>query len=380
MKERGEPVIHLGGGEPVSRAPGAAIEAAQALLRTGAVRYTAPDGTLALKSAILHYTEEFYGRAAAPANVIASAGAKQAIQICLQAILDPGDEVVFPVPYWVSYPDMVRIAGGVPVPVPPPPGALLPSPEDLERHLSPKTRAFLLNSPNNPSGLCFPDALVAWIVDTCERRGIWLIADDIYHRLVFDGRRPASCWRHARDRSESSRLVLVNGVSKQYAMTGFRIGWAVACRPLIQAMTNLQSHQTSGPSTVGQAAAAAALTGPQDETEQLRRELEERRNVTVEALGRIPGVRLTAPDGTFYAFPDCSEHDPDSLRLAARLLERARVVTVPGIEFGLEGHLRLSYCGGLDPLREGLERIRWVLDPASPREIRIGDRSVRRDD
>lgn len=376
LRDAGEPVIHLGGGEPVSRAPAAALKAAATLLATGAVRYTAPDGIPALKRAIARYTEDFCGRPTAPNQVIASAGAKQAIQICLQSIVDPGDEVLFPSPYWVSYPEMIRLAGGIAVPVTPQDEGLIPAASDIVDRIGPRTRAVILNSPNNPTGLCIPDSVVGAVVEACEGRGIWLLADDIYHRLTFDGRRAGGCAQFAKRQGDDSKIVLINGVSKQYAMTGFRIGWAVAPVPLIEAMTNLQSHETSGPSTLGQAAAVGALSGPQDDVESLRRSLEDRRDALLEALSLIPRVRVEAPQGTFYSFPDFSAYDSNSLRLAAFLLDKARVITVPGIEFGRDGHLRLSYCGSMADIVEGAKRIRWALDQDSPKEISLGDRTA----
>ena len=362
LRRDGEAVIHLGGGEPRSKAPAEAIQSAMDLLQSREVRYAPPDGIPALKEAIASYTEEFYGRLTAPHGVIASGGAKQALIVCLQAILDPGDEVVYPSPYWVSYPEMVRLVGGVGVAVRAADGGFVPTIRDIERGVGPSCKAVILNSPNNPSGAVYPAALISEVVEFCETRGLWLIMDDIYHRLVFDGMSTPSCWTHARDRSESSRLVIINGVSKQYAMTGFRIGWAVGNRTLIAAMTNIQSHQSSGPSTLSQAAAVGALRGDRSSVESLRAELEANRNILMDALACVAGVKATAPQGAFYCFPDFSAHGADSVKLAAHLLERVKVVTVPGAEFGMDGHLRLSFCGGAEEIREGIDRIRWALD------------------
>ncbi len=379
LREKGDPVIHLGGGEPKSKAPIDAIVSAAGLLHSGEIRYTPADGTPALKKAIIRYTEEFYGRIAGPENVIASGGAKQAIMVCLQAILNPQEEVIFPVPYWVSYPEMVKLAGGVPVPVLPETGRFVPRLQDIEQKVGPYTKAVILNSPNNPSGVVYPNELVAEVVELCERRGLYLIMDDIYHRLVFDGRRPTNCWEFAKDRSENSKLVLINGVSKQYAMTGYRIGWAVANKALIAAMTNIQSHQTSGPSALLQCAAVGALNGVQSSLESLRITLENNRNVMVDRLRSFQGIRVTPPDGTFYCFPDFSAYGKSSVKLSSFLLEKVKVVTVPGAEFGLEGHLRLSYCGTIKDIKDGIERMKWALDPASPNELFLGDRRLVRD-
>ncbi len=379
LREKGEPVIHLGGGEPKSKAPVDAILNATALLNSGEIRYTPANGIPALKKAIIRYTEEFYNRKVEPENVIASSGAKQALMVCLQAILNPQEEVIFPAPYWVSYPEMAKLCGAVPVPVVPEDGSFQPRIQDIERKVSSYTKAVIINTPNNPSGVMYSEQFIADIVDFCERRGIYLIMDDIYHRLLFDGKKPINCYEYAKDLSENSKLVVINGVSKQYAMTGFRIGWAVANKKLIEAMTNIQAHQTSGPSVVLQHAAVGAINGSQSSVESLRMTLENNRNVMMERLSSFSGVKVTKPDGTFYCFADFSYYDKDSTRLANFLLKKVMVVTVPGIEFGMEGYLRLSTCGATKDIIEGIDRMKWALDPNAPNELYIGDRKLIRD-
>jgi aspartate aminotransferase len=379
LRAKGEPVIHLGGGEPKSRAPLDAIVAAAGLINTGEVRYTPADGIPELKQAIIRYTEEFYGRKVDPLNVIASGGAKQALMVALQAILNPQEEVIFPAPYWVSYPEMAKMIGAVPVPVLPEDGSFYPRMEDIERYVTSYTKAVIINSPNNPTGAMYPEQFIAEIVEFCEKRGLFLIMDDIYHRLIFDGKRPISCYKYAKDLSENSKLIVINGASKQYAMTGFRIGWAVGSKRIISVMTNIQSHQTSGPSAVTQVAAAAALNGIQSSVESLRMTLENNRNVMVERLRAFDGIKVFVPDGTFYCFPDFRVYNKDSTKLSKFLLDKVRVVTVPGVEFGLEGHLRLSTCGTIKDVTEGTDRIKWALDPNSPNELYIGERKLVRD-
>jgi aspartate aminotransferase len=379
LREKGEPVIHLGGGEPKSKAPLDAVLNCSAQLNTGEVRYAPADGLPAMKKAVIRYTEEFYDRIVAPENVIISSGAKQAIMVLLHAILEPKDEVLFPVPYWVSYPEMVRLAGGVPVPVAAEDGSFQPRIEDIAEKVGSYTRAIIINSPNNPSGAMYSRDFIAQIVEFCEKKNIWLIMDDLYNRLVFDGKKAPNPYEFAKDNPESSKLVIVQGVSKMYAMTGFRIGWAIANREVTEAMTNIQSHQTSGPVTVSQWAAIGAMSGVQTSIESLRLTLENNRNVLVERLATIPGVKVTKPEGTFYTFPDFRAYSRDSMKLAEMLLERVRVVVVPGREFGMEGHLRISYCGTIKEITEGVERIKWALDPAAPNELFIGDRKLVRD-
>jgi aspartate aminotransferase len=379
LKEKGEPVIHLGGGEPKSKIPMDAILATAAHLNTGEVRYAPADGIPALKKAIIHYTEEFYDRHVAPENVIASGGAKQAIMVALQAILNPQEEVVYPVPYWVSYPEMVKLCGAIGVPALPEDGSFYPKIQDIEQKVGSYTKAVIINSPNNPSGAMYSEEFISDIVNYCEKKDLYLIMDDIYHRLIFDDKKQINCYKYAKDLSENSKIILVNGVSKQYAMTGFRIGWAVANKKIIEAMTNIQSQQTSGPSILLQKAAVGALNGIQSGVESLRISLENNRNIMVDYLNSFEGIKVTKPDGTFYCFADFSAYEKNSNKLSEFLIDKVMVVTVPGAEFGMDGFLRLSFCGAIKEITEGIERMKWALDPNSPNELYIGDRKLVRD-
>jgi len=379
LRAKGEPVIHLGGGEPKSKPPMDAIVTASALLSSGEIRYTPADGIPALKKAIIRYTEEFYGRFVQPENIIASGGAKQSIMVALQAILNPQEEVVYPAPYWVSYPEMAKLCGATGVPVYSEDGSVYPRIQDIAAKIGPYTRAVIINSPNNATGAMYPESFIAEIVELCEQRDLYLIMDDIYHRLIFDGKKPINCYKYAKKLDESSKLIVINGVSKQYAMTGFRIGWAVANKALIKVMTNIQSHQTSGPSALCQQAAVGALNGVQSSVESLRITLENNRNVLVDRLKSFSGVKVSKPDGTFYCFADFSAYDKSSARLAAKLLDKVRVLVMPGVEFGMDGYLRISYCGTIKDITEGIDRMKWVLDPNAPSELYIGNRKLVRD-
>jgi aspartate aminotransferase len=380
LRDKGEPVIHLGGGEPKSRAPVDAIINCTAVLNTGEVRYTPPDGIPALKKAIIRYTEENYNKCFGPQHVIASNGAKQALMVVLYSILEPKDEVIFPAPYWVSYPEMVKLAGGVPVPVTPEDGSFQPKLQEMVEAVGPYTKAIILNSPNNPSGVMYTEEFIAGVVELCERKNIFLIMDDTYNRLIFDGRTPTNAFSYAKNHTRSSKLVVINCVSKMYAMTGFRIGWAVSDNEeVIGAMSNIQSQQTSGPSAPAQWAAVGALNGVQSSIHSLRMTLENNRNIMMDRLKAFNGVKATRPDGTFYTFPDFSTYMKDSQKLARFLLDKVRVVTVPGKDFGMEGHLRMSFCGTIKDITEGIERIKWALDPNSPNELYLGDRKLVRD-
>lgn len=384
LRERGEAVINMGIGEPKNKTPITAILSSAARLSAGDVKYTPPDGTPSLKRAVIRYTEENYNKLVAPENILISSGAKQSLYNILFSLLNPQDEVIILAPYWVSYPEMVKMVHGTPVIVRSEDGTFHPRMQDIERAVSSYTRAIIVNSPNNPSGAVFRADFIAEIVEFCERKRIYLIMDDIYHRLVFDGRTAAPAYRFTEADLESSMIIVVNGVSKLYGMTGFRIGWTVAPRKLIQVMYNVQAQTTSCTSVVLQAAAEGALTGMQSIVENLRLTFENNRNVIMQELRSFNDVVTIRPEGTFYVLPDFRAYCPSALaknssELARFLLEKALVVTVPGSEFGMEGYLRLSYAGSIKDIIEGIERIKWALDPRSPNEIFIGDRKLIRD-
>ena len=379
LREKGEAVIHLGIGEPKNKAPIGALLSSASRLSTGDVKYAPTDGIPSLKKAILRYTEETYGRLVAPENVIVANGAKQALYNLLYSLLNPQDEVIILAPYWVSYPEMIKMVYGVPVVVTPEDGSFHPRMADIERAVTSATRAIIVNSPNNPSGVVFSEKFLADIVDFCERKGITLILDDIYQKLIFDGRPLVTALKFTNRDVESTNLVVVNGISKLYGMTGFRIGWAVTNRRLVETMTNVQAQTTSCASVILQAAAEGALTGLQSYVESLRLTIENNRNVMMQELQSFTGIKVTKPDGTFYCLPDFRAYNQNSVELSHFLLQKALVVTVPGKEFGMEGHLRLSYAGTVKDVTEGVARLKWALDPHAPSEIYIGDRKVVRD-
>jgi aspartate aminotransferase len=379
LKAKGEPVIHLGGGEPKSKVPMDAIDATIEHLNTREIRYTPADGIPALKEAIIGYTEKFYERKVDPKNVCASGGAKQAIMVALQAVVNPGDEIVYPAPYWVSYPDMAKLCGAKGVAAYPENGTFYPELKDVTDKVNSKTKSIIINSPNNPTGVMYSEKFVADLVKFCSKKDIYLIMDDIYHRLIFDGRPQINSYKYEKGNIESSKLIVINGVSKQFAMTGFRLGWAIANKDVIGAMARIQGHQTSGPSVLSQKGAIGALDGNQTSVETLRSELELKRNMMMDMLNSFEGVKVTIPDGTFYCFADFSYYDKDSNRLSELLIDKAKVLTVPGTGFGLDGHLRISYCGSEDDITEGINRMKWALDLNSPEEINIGDQKLVRD-
>lgn len=384
LREKGESVIHLGIGEPKNKAPLAAILSSAAKLSGGDIKYVPTDGTPSLKKAIVRYMEDYYERTIAAKNVIISDGAKQSLWNLIYTICNPQDEVIILAPYWVSYPEMIKMIGANPVIVTPEDGTFIPQFEEIERVVSSYTKIIIINNPNNPSGAIFPEDLIAKIVELCEQKGIYLICDDIYNRLVFDGKIAYPAYKYTDKDVENSKVIVVNGVAKLYGMTGFRIGWVIAPKKLVEIITNVQSQTTTCVSPVMQSAAEGALTGMQSIVDALRLTIQNNRNVLLQELRSFTDVDCRKPEGTFYALPDFRAYirksvANNSAELSKFLLDKARVVTVPGKEFGMEGHLRLSFAGSVKDITEGIERIKWALDPNSPSEIYIGDRKHVRD-
>ena len=379
LKERGEAVINLGIGEPKNKTPIAAVLASAARLTSGEIKYTPPDGLPSMKKAVIRYTEENYDRLVAPENVIITTGAKQSLFNIFYSILNPQDEVIVVAPYWVSYTEMIKMCLGLPVVVTPEDGTFIPRFEDIERAVTSSTRAIIINSPNNPSGAIYPPELVEKIVSMCEKKGIFMICDDIYHKLTFDHNRAAPAYSFTNRDIESSNVIVVNGVAKLYGMTGFRIGWVVGPRALIRVMSNVLAQTTSCVSPLAQSAAEGALNGLQSVVEALRLHIQNNRDVVLQEMKTFNGARLIPPQGTFYALPDIRAFSGKSEEVSRFLLKKAMVVTVPGKEFGMEGHIRISFAGSVKDVTEGIARIKWALDPTSPNEIYIGDKKMIRD-
>lgn len=379
LRAQGEAIVHFGIGEPKNKAPMSAISSAIEKLNSGEVKYAPSDGLPSLKKAIVQYTEKNYGRTIDPANVIVSDGAKHSIFNVLYALINPGDQVIVLAPYWVSYPEMVKMVNGVPVIVTPADGSFHPKLSEIEKAVTPSTRAIIVNSPNNPSGAIFSDEFIGQIVEFCERKNIYLLMDDIYHKLVFEGKKIVPVYNFTKKDIESTNVIVINGISKTYGMTGFRVGWVVANRKLVKVMTNIQSQTTTCNSPICQVAAEAALTGDQGCVDELVATIQKNRDTVMKELQSIPRVKVVKPEGAFYCLPDFSAINKDSMALADFLLKKALVVTVPGKEFGMEGYLRLSYAGAASEVADGMARIKWALDPKAPREIQIGNRKVVRD-
>ncbi len=365
LRAAGVDVIAFSAGEPDFDTPERVKAAAVRALRDGHTRYTDTAGIPELRAAVCAKLKRDQGLEYEPAEVIVSVGAKHTLYNACAVLVGPGDEVLVPAPYWVSYTEQVRLCEGTPVPVPTDEarGFQLDL-AALRAAVTPRTKLLILNSPNNPTGAVYPRADLEAVAALVVERGLWVIADECYEALTYEGRPPSLA---ALGPEIKARTLVVQSCSKAYAMTGWRIGYAAGPRALVRAMTDFQSQCTSNPASLAQWAAVEALTGPQDDVAKMVGEFDRRRRVMVEGLARIPGIRCGMPQGAFYAFPDVSglfgrrwRGGPlrGSADVAAFLLEEARVAVVPGADFGSDRHLRLSYACSLSMIQEGLDRIR----------------------
>ncbi len=370
LRAAGKDIIGLGAGEPDFDTPEHIKQAAIDAIRQGDTKYTAVDGTAALKEAIIAKFAGDNGLQYAANQVLVSSGAKHSLYNLFQALLNSGDEVVIPAPYWVSYPDMALLSDARPVVVATSIGdGFKMSPAQLEGALSKATRLLIINSPSNPSGGAYNrDELAALGEVVSKYPDVLIVTDDIYEHIMWTGEPFCNILNACPDLID--RTVVVNGVSKAYAMTGWRIGYAAGPAPIIAAMKKIQSQSTSNPASVSQAAALAALSGDQTCIEPMVAEFKQRHDRVVERLNRLSGVHAIPSHGTFYSFPDFSaaiaELDGinDDVELAAYLLDESGVAMVPGSAFGNPGYLRLSYATDMDTLDSALDRLEKVLGSA----------------
>ena len=356
--------MNLTAGEPDFPTPAGPSRAGQQAIADGFTRYTATAGIAELRAAIATKLREDNGLDYQPDQVVISNGAKQSIYNALMVLLDPGDEVLIPFPAWVSYPEMVRLADGEPVMVDTEPAAYRLDVRALATALSPRTKVIILNSPNNPTGAVYTNDELRAVAHLAVENDLYVLSDEIYEKLVY-GAESISIGSLGDD--ILARTITVNGFSKAYAMTGWRMGYAAAAPVLAEAMANLQSQSTSGASSISQRAALAAVQGDQSPLEEMRVKFDQRRRYVVERLAKMPGVRLDAvPVGAFYIFVRVAalygerETGPaivGSLDFAERLLEESRVAVVPGLPFGSDNHIRLSYSDSLERLAEGMDRL-----------------------
>jgi aspartate/methionine/tyrosine aminotransferase len=366
LSARGEKVVDYGVGEPDFPTPAHIVEAAAAAAREYRHhRYTPTAGLPELRQAVAAKTRRDSGYAVEPGQVLITNGAKGAVYTACQAVLDPGDEVLLPAPYWVTYPEAVALAGGVTRPIPTSVEAgFRVAVGQLEAARTPRTKMLIFVSPSNPTGAVYPAEEVAAIGSWAARHGIWVLTDEVYEHLVYGGSRFTSLPVVAPEAAE--RCLVVNGPSKTYAMTGWRVGWMIAPVAVTQAAIRFQSHTASNVANVCQAATVAALGGPMATVEEMRAAFDRRRQEMHRLLSGLPGVRVAEPQGAFYVFPDVSGLLGRGLRggdraatdtdLAALLLDRAKIAVVPGEAFGAPGHLRFSFALADADLTEGLER------------------------
>ncbi|AXB46759.1 pyridoxal phosphate-dependent aminotransferase [Amycolatopsis albispora] len=373
LKAEGRPVIGFGAGQPDFPTPDYVVEAAAAAVRDRANHgYTAAAGLPELREAIAAKTLRDSGFEVSPSQTLVTNGGKQAVYSAFATLLDPGDEVLLPAPYWTTYPESITLAGGVPVQVTADESTgYLVSVEQLEAARTPRTKVLLFNSPSNPTGAVYPREQVEAIGRWALEHGIWVITDEIYEHLVYDGVKAESLPVVVPELAD--RTLVLNGVAKTYSMTGWRVGWIIGPDDVIKAASSYQSHLCGNVSNVAQRAALAAVAGPLDAVARMRESFDERRRTIVAMLSEIPGVDCPTPQGAFYAYPSVKsllgkeirgERASDTVQLAEILLREAEVAAVPGEAFGTPGYFRFSYALAKDDLVEGIGRVARLLGEA----------------
>jgi aspartate aminotransferase len=374
LKASGRPVVGFGAGEPDFPTPEPIVRAAVAAAVLPANhRYSPTPGQPALRAAVAEKTARDSGYRVQPEQVLVTNGGKQAVYQAFASLLDPGDEVLLPAPYWTTYPEAITLAGGVPVPVVADErSGYLVTVEQLDAAVTDRTKLLMFCSPSNPTGAVYPPEQVEAIGRWAVGRGLWVVTDEIYEHLTYDGARHVSMPVVVPELADT--CVVLNGVAKTYAMTGWRVGWMIGPADVIGAATNLQSHLTSNVCNVAQAAALAAVAGPLDAVAEMRSAFDRRRTMMVELLQAIPGVQCPVPQGAFYAYPSVREligksfggvRPSSSAELATLVLDRAEVAVVPGEAFGTPGFFRLSYALGDDDLVTGVRRMGEFLATAA---------------
>jgi aspartate aminotransferase len=369
MKAKGVDVVNFGVGEPDFDTPDNIKEAAIKAIKDGFTKYTPVGGIVPLKDAIIEKFRNDNDLEYSREEIIVSCGAKHSLYNIAQALLSPGDEVLIPTPYWVSYPDQVFLNDATPVFINThESNSFLLNPESLIESISPRTKALILNTPSNPTGLTYDKDTLERIAEVILKHEMYIVSDEIYEKLTYDGFQHISI--ASIDKELKRKTIVVNGLSKSYAMTGWRIGFAAGPREFIKVMESIQSQSTSNPTSIAQKAAVEALTGPQHFIGEMRNEFDKRRIHLLNELNSIRGVSCITPKGAFYAFPNMSQiygkHIGDKLirsssDLALYLLEEAKVALVHGAAFGEDNHIRLSYATSLNEIEKGMQRIRSSL-------------------
>lgn len=365
LKEQGVDVVSFGAGEPDFNTPKNIIDAANRAMDEGKTKYTSASGIIELKKALCKKFKEDNNLLYNPTNIVISTGGKQALANVMYAILNPGEEVLIPVPYWVSYPELVKLADGVPV--------FVECKEEndykftieaLEKVTTDKTKAIIINSPNNPTGSIYSKEELNDIAQFAKKHDLLIISDEMYEKLIYDGEKHISIASLSED--AYNRTIVVNGFSKAFAMTGWRLGYSAANEEITKLMSSIQSHMTSNANSITQYAALEGLNGPKDELNSMVKEFEERRNYMIELIDNIDGLSYIKPCGAFYVMinlKNCINKSfngkkiNDSMEFSKMLLEEEKVAVIPGAAFGLENYIRLSYATSKDMIGEGLKRI-----------------------
>jgi len=373
MQAQGIHVISFGAGEPDFDTPQNIKQAAKKALDDGFTKYTPVGGIDDLKDAIIKKFQRDSGLSYKRSEIIVSCGGKHSFYNLAQAIFDQGEEVIIPAPYWVSYPPMVALANGTPVIVnTTEKNEFKITPEELKKAITPKTKALIINSPSNPTGSAYTKKELEKIAEIAISKNFFVISDEIYEKIVYDGFEFTSIASLSEEMKK--KTIIVHGVAKTYAMTGWRIGYTAGSEEIISAMNNIQSQSTSNPTSISQKASVEALIGPQNEVEKMVSAFAQRRNYIVDRLNKIPGVSCYKPVGAFYAFPNFSSHYgksyqgkkiENSTHLADYFLDVAKVAVVPGVEFGADPFERLSYATSMEDIKEGLNRIEEALKKLS---------------
>ena len=369
MKADGVDVIGFGAGEPDFDTPDEIKAAGIQAIEQNVTRYTPAAGTVELRQAVCDRMKANYGLDYKPGQVVVSSGAKHLVYLALRAMVNPGDEVILPAPYWVSYIELIKMVGGVPVVLTATEAEHFKlTPDKLEAAITPKTKAIMLNNPSNPTGMVYSREELEALAAVCAKADIYVISDEIYACLVYDGRKFTSFAALSDDAKE--RTVLINGVSKAYAMTGWRIGYACANEKIAKIMANYVSHSTGSPVAISQKASVAALTGSQEKIETMRQAFEERRNYIVERMNAIPGVSCIKPEGAFYVMMNLEQLIGKTIHgvkitnddvFADAFLKYGLVAVVPGSGFGAPNFVRWSYATSMDNIKAGLDRLEQFL-------------------
>ena len=368
MKAQGIDVIGFGAGEPDFDTPQYIQEAGIEAIKKGFTRYTAASGTPELKKAIAQRIQKDYDLSYDPSEIMVSCGAKHSLYNAFLTLVDDGDEVIVPAPYWVSYPDQIKMAGGVPVFVDTTKTGFKMTAEAFSKAITTKTKAIIINSPSNPTGAVYTEEELRAIANIAVEKGIFIISDDIYQKLLYNDKEFISIVQLGEDVKNIS--ILINGVSKAYAMTGWRIGYAAANKEIIKAMSNIQSHATSNPNSIAMKATITALTEHDEVVDDMVKVFRKKGEYMYERFAAMPGIEVIKPEGAFYVFPKVSSYYgkklgdieiKDSLTFADAMLSEAHVALVAGIAFGADEYIRLSYATSMEDIKEGLDRFESTL-------------------